>query len=162
MIFFVEFFPDPMPRAPFQILVFPFRYTAEGIRYALFERREGFWQGIAGGGENDETPEQAARREAFEEGGIAVGSDLVPLDSTASIPVIHFRDHHLWGPDRHVIPEYSFGLRMEEGHIRLCDEHTACRWLPYQEAYDRLRFDSNRTALWELNRRLERIERVKE
>ena len=30
------------------------------------------------------------------------------------------------------------------------------RWLPFQQAYDLLRWDSNRTALWELHQRLQR------
>ena len=48
-------------RQPFQILVFPFRRTAQHeLRYAIFRRRDlGAWQGLAGGGEGDETPEDA-------------------------------------------------------------------------------------------------------
>ena len=62
-----------MARAPFQVLVFPYRYTPEEeIEYAVFfrisPRYGGVWQAIAGGGEDDETPLEAAKREAFEEG----------------------------------------------------------------------------------------------
>jgi dATP pyrophosphohydrolase len=35
-------------------------------------------------------------------------------------------------------------------------EHTSYRWLSYDEAARLLRWDSNKTALWELNERLRR------
>jgi len=145
-----------MPRAPFQVLVLPFLRTPEGIRYAVLKRHDaGYWQGVAGGGEDDETPDATARREAFEEAGIPAGARLIRLDSLTSIPVIHFRDRDLWGPATHVIPEYSFGIEAIVEELHLCDEHTEYQWLNYQDAYEIVRFDSNRTALWELNRRLE-------
>lgn len=58
-----------MARAPFQIFVLPFRIVGrERFEYALFKRRDAAdWQGIAGGGEDSETPLVAAKREAFEE-----------------------------------------------------------------------------------------------
>src|SRR5215216_3724181 len=58
-----------MARAPFQVLVLPFRIVdTSTFEYALFKRSdEPYWQGIAGGGEDAETPLAAARREAFEE-----------------------------------------------------------------------------------------------
>lgn len=142
-------------RAPFQVLVIPFRRTAIGILYALLKRRDaGYWQSVAGGGEDAETPEEAARREVAEEIGVA-GAPLIRLDAVASIPVIHFRDHHLWGPGRHVVPEYAFGCDCLDADLHLSDEHTEYRWLDYHDAYELVRFDSNRTALWELRRRLE-------
>ena len=36
----------------------------------------------------------------------------------------------------------------------LSHEHAEYRWLPYEDAERLLRFDSNRTALWELNLRI--------
>src|SRR5438105_4352052 len=70
-------------RQPFQVLVFPFRRSAtHDLRYAIFRRRDlGTWQGLAGGGEGDETPEDAAHREAFEEAGISRDSPLLRLDT---------------------------------------------------------------------------------
>ena len=71
----------PMPRAPYQVLVLPYRRTNAGeFEYALFQRaNEGFWQFIAGGGEDDETPLQAARRETWEEARIPTGCQFLPL-----------------------------------------------------------------------------------
>ena len=40
-----------MARAPFQILVFPYRRRGDKFEFALFRRADdGYWQGIAGGG----------------------------------------------------------------------------------------------------------------
>ena len=145
-----------MPRAPFQVLVFPFRPTANGNwEYAIFRRADlGWWQGIAGGGEDDETPLDAARRESSEEAGIPLASRFIALDTTASIKVSWFRDFEQWG-DRYVIPEHAFGIECEpDTALTLSDEHDEVRWLPYDEAEPLLRFDSNRTALWELDLRL--------
>ena len=40
--------------------------------------------------------------------------------------------------------------------IKLSDEHPEYRWLKYDEAHKMLKWDSDRTALWELNERLKR------
>lgn len=58
--------------------------------YAIFSRSDaGYWQGVAGGGEDDETPIQAARRELAEEAGI-LDTDLYQLKSFDMVPVINF------------------------------------------------------------------------
>jgi dihydroneopterin triphosphate diphosphatase len=58
-----------MSRAPFQVLVFPYkRSPAGGIQYAIFSRADyPCWQGISGGGEGDESPLEAAKRETLKE-----------------------------------------------------------------------------------------------
>jgi dihydroneopterin triphosphate diphosphatase len=57
-----------MARAPFQVLVFPYRALDDGdFEFAVFSRAAyRCWQGIAGGGEGEETPLQAAKRESLE------------------------------------------------------------------------------------------------
>jgi dATP pyrophosphohydrolase len=138
------------------VLVFPYRIldTSE-IAYAVFQRNDDEmpWQAISGGGEDAETPLEAARREAWEEAGIAPHNTYVKLESCATIPVIHFaafRDRQ----DMFVIPEFSFGVNVIEDDVRLSREHVDYAWLPYSEAYAILRWDSNKIALWELDRRL--------
>ena len=144
-----------MARSPFQILVFPFRRVPEGLLYGIFRRRDGeYWQGIAGGGEDDETPLQTARREACEEAGISSEASAVPLSTIASVPALHFREHEGWGADVYVVTEYSFGIEVGEADLQISSEHTDYRWLSYEDAYALLRYDSNRTALWELHCRL--------
>jgi len=145
-----------MTRAAFQVLVIPYRIMADGEpRYLLFERSDlDVWQWIAGGGENQETPQQTARREVLEEANIPEDARLIRLDSVASIPAMHFADHHLWGTDTFVIPEYSFGVEVENEEVCLSSEHNECAWLDYETARNRLEWDSNKTALWELHSRL--------
>ncbi len=60
-------------RAPFQVLVFRFRFTENrSLEYCVFLRTvENYWQGIAGGGEDDGTPLQEARREFRKKVGLA-------------------------------------------------------------------------------------------
>ena len=144
-----------MPRAPFQVLVIPFRRTDDGFKYALFRRCDGgYWQGIAGGGEDDESPLDAVRREAREEAGLDPDSRLIRLDTTSTVPVTCFADSHLWGDDLYVVPEHCFGLDATGRTIRLSDEHTEFRWFPAPDAMAAAQYDSNRTAIWELNQRL--------
>lgn len=146
-----------MPRAPFQVLVLPFRMLDSGeVEYALLRRGDtGYWQGIAGGGEDAETPEQAARREAAEEAGLSPSCPLITLQSVASIPTVIFPAHLHWPKDLLVIPEYAFGVNATGQDIVLSSEHAAVRWCAEPEARQLVRWDSNRTALWELARRIE-------
>ena len=147
-----------MPRAPYQILVFPYRIMNGQPRYALFRRSRmtgGYWQGIAGGGEGEETPLDAARRESFEEAGISMGSHYVKLDAMAMIPVVHVSGF-LWGDDVLLIPEYAFGVEVNDDRFAISGEHTAYSWSDYETAMAMVKWDSNRTALWELNHRLRR------
>jgi dATP pyrophosphohydrolase len=153
-----------MARAPLQVLVLPFRYAADGnIEYAILRRRDhvdACWQGVAGGVEQGESVEEAARREMWEEAGIPRGALLLRLDTMASVPASQFHERDLWGPDLYVVTEHTFGVRVGDGQaITLSDEHTEVRWEPYEEAAKLLMWDSNRTALWELNERLSGVER---
>jgi len=145
-----------MARAPFEVLVYPYRKVHDGtFEYALLKRSDaGYWQAIAGGGEDDETPLEAAKREAYEEAGIPTDSDFLQLDTRGSIPVTEFRDSYLWGDVLYVIPQYCFGVLVSDHPILLSCEHTDYRWLTYDEASLRLTYDGDRTALWELEKRL--------
>ena len=148
-----------MPRAPFQVLILPFRRVKNSFEFALFCRADNEnWQGIAGGGEMGETPLEAAKREAFEEAGISSSdANFTALDSICSVPVTNFRESSAWGDDLYVIPEYSFGVDCTQQEIILSDEHAKFAWLSYSEAFQRFTYDSNRTALWELNQKIRRL-----
>ena len=145
-----------MARAPFQVLVLPYRSTDNGdYEFAVFSRSDyDCWQGIAGGGENGETPLQAAQREALEEADIPAGCVFLPLASVASVPVTCFSQSHLWGDDTYVIPEYSFGVDATRASIAVSGEHREFRWMLFSQAESVLTYDSNRVALWELNQRI--------
>ncbi len=147
-----------MSRAKFQVLIIPFRIAENGIpEFAVTKRFDmDAWQFLSGGGEADETPIQAAKREANEEGNIPYDYEMIKLDSTSSIPAINFAAHKEWGDTVYVVPEYSFGVKMQDKDLILSFEHTELKWLKYTEAVAVLTWDSNKTALWELNERITR------
>jgi dATP pyrophosphohydrolase len=53
-----------------------------------------------------------------------------------------------------VIPEYAFGVRVEGTELTLSHEHTEYGWFTLDDAAKAVQWDSNRTALWELDHRL--------
>ncbi len=145
-------------RAPFQVIVFPYRRAVSGVfEYAVFFRRSpnygDFWQAISGGGEDHETPLEAAHRETNEEARLSYDTPLVLLDSTSTIPAPQAAGM-LWGPKVLVVPEYAFGADIGDQQIVLSEEHVSFRWTDYETAQSLLRFDSNKNALWELDFRL--------
>lgn len=147
-------------RAPFQILAIPYQIIDGSPRYCVFHRADhDQWQFIAGGGEDNETPLEAAKRETVEEGGVQADK-WIELKNLSYIPVtiISEKRRQHWNKDTHVIPEYTFGFECKED-IQLSHEHTECVWLTYEEANQKLKWDSNRTALYELNCRLKETNR---
>lgn len=144
-------------RAPYQVLVLPYKTEKSDIKFAIFKRADlNYWQVIAGGGEVGETALQSAGREILEETGLNVKSNLMQLDSVSSLPVEHVIGRFLWGEDVYVIPEYAFGLEVADQEITLSREHSSYKWVSYDEAIEALKWDSNKTALWELNERLKK------
>ena len=141
-------------RQPYQVLIFPYIKTKEGYLYAIFKRKDlNFWQGISGGGENSETPIQSAKREAFEETKINKSSKFIKLDSMTTIPIANVGSYK-WGENIFVLLEYSFGVEVLSKKLDIGEEHSTYKWLPYEEAEKLLKYDSNKSALWELNYRL--------
>lgn len=141
-------------RAPFQILALPYRMEGSEPVYCVLHRADfDQWQFISGGGEDGETPLEAAIREIYEEGGVTV-DEITALTSMCYIPTFVFPKRYLynWPSDTYVVPEYTFAFPCEE--IRLSHEHTECVWLPYDAAREKLEWDSNRTALYELHCKL--------
>jgi dATP pyrophosphohydrolase len=145
-----------MPRKPFETSVIPFRQNRQGIfEYAVFRRKDiAYWQAIAGGVEGDETPVDAAKREAHEEAGIPVSAKYYLLNTIASIPVYHFAARTHWPNDQYVVPGYYFAVEASNVDIVLSQEHTEYRWADYETATQLLHWDGDKTALWELNERL--------
>ncbi|MDX9849902.1 MAG: NUDIX pyrophosphatase [Anaerolineaceae bacterium] len=144
-----------MTRAPFQILVYPYRKNKNDYEYALLKRADaGFWQGITGGGEDSESPLQAAKRETLEETGIEPSAYFLHLDTIESVPVTAFKDSPLWGENVYVIPQFCFGVEGSDWEIELSQEHSSFGWFLYEQAQQLLKYDGDKTALWELNQRL--------
>lgn len=145
-----------MAIAKFQVLIIPFRICKDGVpEFAVTKRYDmEAWQFLSGGGEVDETQIQAAKREANEEAGVPYDYEFIRLDSTASIPANNFTAHKEWGKNVYVVPEYSFAVNMKNRELELSFEHTKVRWLKYKKAVELLKWDSNKTALWELKERI--------
>lgn len=145
-----------MARSPLQVLVLPYRREADGgFSFAVFQRSDtGYWQGIAGGGEDDEDALAAARREALEEAGIPETARFIELQTVNSIPVYHYPARKFWPDDIYVVTEHCFGVDANELTIAIGEEHLAFRWVDYNTALDLLYWRSNKTALWELYQRL--------
>ena len=69
-------------RAPFQILAIPYKYENGMPIYCVLHRSDyDQWQFIAGGGEDKESPNDAAKREIMEEGGINANNIINALPS---------------------------------------------------------------------------------
>lgn len=143
-----------MARQPFNVHVIPYRESDLGWEFVVMKRADSeVWQGVSGGGEEGEQPEDTALRELREECGVTEVLKLVRLDSVAAIPVIHYQVEH-WPEDLYVIPQYAFGAKVESDKIQLSHEHLQFEWLPYEEAVKRLTWHNNRSELWELHQRL--------
>ena len=142
-------------RAPYQVLVFPYYKGDRGIEYAIFRRSDAsWWQAISGGGEEGETIIESAKREAWEEGGISKDSLYIRLDTINSIPAEEFANSINWSSDIYVIPENCYGVEILDKELILSYEHTEYKWMSYDEAILHLKWDGNKVALWELNKRL--------
>ena len=146
-------------RQPKQVLTFLYRKNKNNeYEYCIFYRnKKEFWQGLSGGVEDNESLIQTVKREILEETGIKA-NDILELSSISTIPVVNITGEYTWGKDVYVVTEYSFGALLENQNIKLSSEHKKYEWLSYDEAYKRLTYDSNKTALWELNERLLRKE----
>lgn len=136
-------------RSPFQVLVVPFRRADSGLQFLALERADNSnWQWVAGGGEGDEEPIQAAQRELAEE--LSVASVVRPLATVSPVPVTAVTGEFTWGPEHLIVMEYAFCADVGGQEFRLSDEHRSARWVTYSEACALLEFDSNRTAAWEV------------
>ena len=144
-------------RQPHQILAFPYKKNEEGVYvFGIFCRtgKTERWQGIAGGVEDGESFIEACRREANEEAGISYNAPVIELKSISTMPVVNVTKDFIWGEDIYLIYEHCYGIDATDEIIELSHEHTKMEWLTYDEAKTRLKWDSNRNALWELNWKL--------
>ena len=113
------------------------------------------WQGICGGLEDNETIEEGARREIFEEAGIGQHLPLYFLENISYLPDNIFSDGARlnWGENIVVVPMYFFAMPYN-GQIKLSEEHIDVKWLSYDDAYNLIYYNDQKIALYELNEKL--------
>lgn len=148
-----------MARAPFQCLILPYIIENGIVKYGVFKRSDhGFWQFISGGGEDNETPLEAAHRECFEEAEIPKSMIIYQMDTTCSIPAEIFCDEYRsnWGDNCYTVTEYSFALPLEKDIIKISNEHSEYKFAEFDEVMELLKHDSNKTALRELRARIKK------
>ena len=133
-------------RTFYQVLIIPYIKEKDKYYYAIFKRKDlNIWQFIAGGGEDDEAPIEAAKRETYEEALIDKGLRYIRLSSITTIPAANIHGVK-WG-DIVMIPEISFGVEAVKKELKISNEHTQYLWLSCDEAINKLRYDSNKSAV---------------
>ena len=144
-------------RIPKQVLIIPYRNIDDKIEYCVFKRKDmNAWQWIAGGAEDfDKNILESAKRELWEETGIK-DVQIQQLELTCKIPVVNIVKDFTWGEDVFYSEEYAFSVNITNKQIKLSNEHTEYKWVDYSEAKNLLKYDSNKSALWELDIKLKR------
>lgn len=144
-------------RKPQQVLIIPFHKNQSNIEYFILKRSDtSIYQWVSGGVEGDELLTHTAKRELEEELDIKLLDNLMMLETCTSIPANNFREYKReWDVDILLVKEYSFAIEIgcKEG-ISLPEEYINGLWASYNEALRLLKWDSNKTALWELNEKL--------
>jgi dATP pyrophosphohydrolase len=143
---------------PRNVLVFLFRTTVTaGPEYAVFRRSDDAnWQPVSGGVEDSEDLTTAARRETAEETGLSGTSRVYKLDMVSGVEKTCFAAGEHWSDRLYIVPKHYFAVDVSEetAAVRLSHEHHEFRWLAYEQAYAALRYDDDKTALWELDARI--------
>ncbi len=140
-------------RLPYQIIIIPYKKSLNGFKFLILKRSDfNFWQWVSGGGESeDRNIIDTVVRELKEEINILVDpKKIIRLESRNTI----FEDEPLKYKDKNitVVPEYAFGVDIKESKIKISKEHREYRWVTKEVAKKLLRYDSNKTALQELDK----------
>jgi dihydroneopterin triphosphate diphosphatase len=128
------------------------------LQILLLERagaRTGMWQSVTGSREPEDADLAAtARRELFEETGLAVGTltDWRLRNRYEIWPQWRAR----YAPDVTHNVEHVFGFLVPQVTVATLDpaEHTAQLWLPWQDALKKVFSPTNRDAIWQLQKRI--------
>ncbi|MEW6328512.1 MAG: NUDIX domain-containing protein [Candidatus Micrarchaeota archaeon] len=115
----------------------------DGAReYLLLHYEAGHWDFPKGHVEENESEEQAARREILEETGIRAGELEFELGFNEKIKYFYTREGQTF------FKEVVFFLaRVDAREIRLSREHTGFAWSNYEDALNQLTYESARKVL---------------
>ena len=124
----------------------------------LIERTSppGFWQSVTGSIEPDETIEETAKREVWEETGIhlADGQLCNWHDSTVYEIYHHWRHRYPKGVFENREHIFSAEIPRDAVIVLQSDEHVAYGWFGIEEAAEKVFSPSNKRAILELGKRL--------
>ena len=137
-------------REPLQINLYVFTRVNGVCKFLMLKRskqRGGFWQGITGAPEVNETLEAAAVRELFEETRIVVAK-VFPLAMSYSFPL----DRSIWTveirPEILNVDERVYWCELDSEQIpTLSDEHDAFAWETFETSSSLLKWPNNQKAL---------------
>ena len=144
-------------REPFQVLVILYKIIDLKLHVAIFHRRSGdYWQFVSGGKEDtDENLYESVKREVVEETGLIV-NNITNLATTTSIPAIYFSAFD--ETEFILVTEKCFACDIThiEKPIVLSKEHDKYRFVDVANANAILKWDSNKVALYELEKLLKK------
>ena len=138
-------------RLPKQVLVIPYIIENNNVKYVVFKRKDReVWQFIAGGVEDfDKSVLEAAKRESFEEANLPGNLNYISLEEYTKIPVKNVVKDYIWGKDIFFVEEFAFAVNIGNEAISISNEHSEFKYLNYEDAMKILRYDSNKSALWD-------------
>jgi 8-oxo-dGTP pyrophosphatase MutT (NUDIX family) len=110
--------------------------------------RLGYWSLVSGGLEPDETPEEAAQRELYEEAGLEARVRALPLALSYSLlddpPAIRAR----YGPGIETVTVHAFVVDAPVKWEPMLDaEHDLYEWCTLDEALELLVYDTAKAAV---------------
>lgn len=123
---------------PEEVLIVVYRPGPEFLAALRSPERHGYWNPIAGGVEEDEVPEAAARRELAEESALVAPLRFEPVPLELSYT----------RPEGFVVKLYSFLAEAPAGwEPTLDEEHVDYRWCSAAEADGLLAYPEPRAAV---------------
>lgn len=128
-----------------------FYQDGDKTKYLALKRNKekgGYWQPLTGGIHTDEDISDALVRELNEELGLKE-SQFTIIDPKHSFSFTL--------QSGKTLQEYVFGIEIQpDQEIRLSDEHTEYRWLPFAEARQLYEWDSNKKAIDKIDELIKR------
>lgn len=129
-------------------------YTRVGDKVLMLQRQDDadFWQSVTGSLELGEQPLQTARREVMEETGFdCLRPELILTDCQhQEVYEIFAKYRYRYAPDVTHNQEHWFTLLLPDQWQPQLTEHTACQWLPWQQASILTKSWSNSLAIQQL------------